>query len=37
VIDIRSTSRFGSGGDGGTNARRIMRLLKALDKRAGIK
>ena len=35
VIDIRSTSRFGSGGDGGTNAKRIMRLLREVDKQAG--
>ena len=36
VIDIRSTSRFGSGGDGGTNAKRIIRLLNALEKQAMI-
>lgn len=35
VVDIRSASRFGSGGDGGTNAKRVMRLLKELDKRTG--
>ncbi len=37
VVDIRSTSRFGSGGDGGTNAKRVLRLLKELNKRAGVK
>lgn len=32
-VDVRSTSRFGGGGDGGTNARRIRSLLQALDRR----
>ena len=32
-IDMRSTSRFGSGGDGGTNANRIRSFFKALTKR----
>jgi uncharacterized protein (DUF1499 family) len=36
TIDIRSTSRFGSGGDGGTNAKRILRLLKELDRRISV-
>ena len=29
-VDMRSTSRFGSGGDGGTNANRIRAFLAAL-------
>jgi len=29
-IDIRSSSRFGSGTDGGTNARRVRKLLQAI-------
>ncbi|MFV1997267.1 MAG: DUF1499 domain-containing protein [Acidiferrobacterales bacterium] len=33
-IDMRSTSRFGGGGDGGTNANRIRSFFKALAKRA---
>jgi len=33
-IDMRSTSRFGGGGDGGTNANRIRSFFKALEKRA---
>lgn len=33
-IDMRSTSRFGGGGDGGTNASRIRSFFKALAKRA---
>ncbi len=33
-IDMRSTSRFGGGGDGGTNANRIRSFFKALSKRA---
>ncbi len=32
-IDMRSTSRFGGGGDGGTNANRIRSFFKALKKR----
>lgn len=32
-VDVRSASRFGGGGDGGTNANRIRTFLKALDKR----
>ena len=31
-VDMRSTSRFGSGGDGGTNANRIRSFLAALQK-----
>jgi len=31
-VDVRSTSRFGGGGDGGTNARRIRSFLAALKK-----
>jgi len=31
-VDMRSTSRFGSGGDGGTNANRIRSFLTALQK-----
>ena len=31
-IDMRSASRFGGGGDGGTNARRIRSFFKALKK-----
>jgi len=31
-IDVRSTSRFGGGGDGGTNANRIRRFFKAFKK-----
>ncbi len=34
-IDMRSASRFGGGGDGGTNARRIRSFFKALKDRAG--
>ena len=34
-VDMRSVSRFGGGGDGGTNARRIRDFFKALKKRAG--
>jgi len=33
-IDMRSTSRFGGGGDGGTNAKRIRLFLKALKERS---
>ncbi len=33
-IDMRSTSRFGGGGDGGTNANRIRSFFKALKKRS---
>lgn len=33
-VDIRSTSRFGGGGDGGTNANRIRSFMLALKKRA---
>jgi len=33
-IDMRSASRFGGGGDGGTNANRIRSFFKALVKRA---
>lgn len=33
-IDMRSTSRFGGGGDGGTNANRIRSFFKALEKRS---
>ncbi len=33
-IDMRSTSRFGGGGDGGTNASRIRSFFKALKKRS---
>lgn len=33
-IDVRSTSRFGGGGDGGTNAKRVRRVLRALEKRS---
>lgn len=32
-VDMRSTSRFGGGGDGGTNARRIRQFLDDLGKR----
>jgi len=31
-VDVRSTSRFGGGGDGGTNAKRIRSFMKALTK-----
>ncbi|MFV1997266.1 MAG: DUF1499 domain-containing protein [Acidiferrobacterales bacterium] len=34
-VDMRSTSRFGGGGDGGTNARRIRSFLRALKAKAG--
>ena len=34
-IDMRSTSRAGGGGDGGTNASRIQSFFKALKKEAG--
>ncbi len=33
-VDMRSTSRFGSGGDGGTNANRIRSFFSALKSRA---
>ncbi|GMR18761.1 MAG: hypothetical protein BMS9Abin33_1202 [Gammaproteobacteria bacterium] len=33
-VDMRSTSRFGSGGDGGTNARRIRSFFAALKSKA---
>jgi len=33
-VDMRSTSRFGGGGDGGTNANRIRSFFVALEKRA---
>jgi len=33
-IDMRSTSRYGSGGDGGTNANRIRGFFKSLKKKA---
>ncbi|GMR16474.1 MAG: DUF1499 domain-containing protein [Gammaproteobacteria bacterium] len=33
-IDMRSASRFGGGGDGGTNARRIRSFFKALKQQA---
>jgi len=33
-IDMRSSSRFGGGGDGGTNAKRIRLFFKALKKRS---
>lgn len=35
-IDMRSTSRFGGGGDGGTNANRIRSFFKALSKRVKV-
>lgn len=35
-IDMRSTSRYGSGGDGGTNANRIRSFFKAMKLEAGI-
>jgi len=34
-LDMRSTSRAGSGGDGGTNANRIRSLFNDLNKRSG--
>ena len=34
-VDMRSTSRFGSGGDGGTNANRIRAFLTDLQKMTG--
>jgi len=34
-IDIRSTSRFGGGGDGGTNAKRIRTFMTVLEKLIG--
>lgn len=33
-VDMRSTSRFGGGGDGGTNANRIRSFFEALEKRS---
>ncbi len=36
-IDMRSTSRFGGGGDGGTNANRIRSFFKAVVKQANRK
>ena len=35
-VDMRSSSRYGSGGDGGTNANRIRSFFKALKKAAGV-
>ena len=34
-VDVRSTSRFGGGGDGGTNARRVRAFLRDLRQRTG--
>lgn len=34
VVNMRSASRFGGGGDGGTNANRIRGFFKALEKRS---
>ncbi len=35
-IDVRSASRFGSGGDGGANANRVRSFVSALKRRAGV-